>query len=142
MVALDYVEDVHPLPPAGRTLADGSPDATNRLWKLHTDELLHCLRGHQYNVKPVAISADCTWLVSTSLDTTVKKQIWDVESGREQLCLLGHDGSVFCAQFLPASGYVVSGGGDHTVRVWEALACALLRFHIRRGLVLCNGIRE
>lgn len=127
--------------PDGAYLAAAGYDWTIRLFDVERlrraapDALLAVLRGHTYYVWDVAFSADGRWLASASIDETVR--LWDVQgciaqgragdnptktalgSGAEVAVLRGHSEGVRAVAFDPDGRYLVSGGVDRLIRVWE-----------------------
>ena len=123
--------------PDGRALASASADGTVRIWAVGglldgTEESAHPLGpplvGHSNWVNDVAFSPDGTLLATASSDNTVR--LWDplacVEPGAvtcEPLGppLTGHAAQVWSVDFLPGGDgqYLVSGGADGTVLVWD-----------------------
>ncbi len=46
-------------------------------------------------------------------------KIWDRDTGRELLSLMGHTWDVTCAVFSRDGGILVTSSGDHTIKIWE-----------------------
>jgi WD40 repeat protein len=101
------------------------------LWDLETGQRIREFVGHNSNVFGVAFSPDGRWLVSCGgtdyvdadlrgplgHDNTIR--VWDVESGAEVACLMGHTGNVNSVAVSSDSRYVLSGSNDRTVRLWS-----------------------
>jgi WD40 repeat protein len=119
----------------GRTLASAGGDRTVRLWDTRARRQLgRPLTGHTDSVESVAFDRDGRTLASAGGDRTVR--LWDTRT-RRQLGrpLTGHTDSVESVAFdrdggtLASAGgtATASGGGDTTVRLWDA------RTHKQRG---------
>jgi DNA-binding beta-propeller fold protein YncE len=72
----------------------------------------------------VAFSPDGERILTGSSDNTAK--VWDAQSGKELLGLIGHSGSVHSVAFSPDGTRIVT-GGDKTARVWDAQSGKELR---------------
>lgn len=66
---------------AEKYLISCSHDATAKIWKHETGELIHTLTGHQHWVYTMAVSPNRKQLLTTSNNCSVK--VWDIESGQE-----------------------------------------------------------
>jgi WD40 repeat protein/tRNA A-37 threonylcarbamoyl transferase component Bud32 len=112
---------------AGRRIATGSRDHTARVWDAGTGRELVTLKGHTGDVTSVAFRSDGKRIVTGSYDNTAK--VWEVPSakpeggagtGRELLTLKGHANWVLSAAWSPDGKWIVTGGFDHTAKVWDA----------------------
>ena len=134
--------------PDGRQVVSGSHDKTLRVWDLESGKCLHSLGGHTGGVKAVAITPDGRQVVSGSLDgmllvwqlaaidqKTVEGAVsrprgeQDVQAATliVQRILGEHEGSVYVVAITPDGRQVVSGGRDHTLRVWDLASGECLR---------------
>jgi small GTP-binding protein len=75
------------------------------------------VKGHTGWVKSVAVSPDGKWVVSGSIDTTVK--IWDLESGQCRSTLEGHENEVNSVAITPDGMHILSSSNDKTIRLWD-----------------------
>lgn len=75
------------------------------------------LSGHTNGISDVAISPDSNWIISASMDTTLR--MWDARSGSQMQILSGHTAYVNACAISPKGDWIVSASGKE-VRIWEA----------------------
>ena len=77
------------------------------------------LSGHGGPIKSVTVSADGTHVLTASFDYALN--YWDVSGPEAQLLhrLIGHDGAVNDAAFVPGRNAAVSVGDDGTLILWD-----------------------
>jgi WD40 repeat protein len=83
-------------------------------------EIITKLKGHTDGVYCVAYSPDGKYLVTGSLDHTLK--LWDVAAAKEVKTYAGKDGHqkmVLSVAFSPDGQMIASGGADNTLKVWD-----------------------
>jgi WD40 repeat protein/DNA-binding SARP family transcriptional activator len=78
----------------------------------------------------LAVSPDGTRFAAGSDGADSAVTVWDLETGEQQLQLVGHDGAAAAGGFSP-DGSLIATTGDSTVRLWDALTGEQLR--ILRG---------
>ena len=76
------------------------------------------LEGHTVAISSIALSPDGQFIVSGSLDYTLR--VWNTDTGECTLLSEGHTGSVTSVALSADSLRVVSGAEDHTLRIWDA----------------------
>ncbi|MBD2537505.1 serine/threonine-protein kinase [Coleofasciculus sp. FACHB-SPT36] len=87
--------------------------------------LVNTLPGHAGGVTSIAISPDGQFLVSSSLDQTIK--IRNVRSKEIIHTLTGHSGYVYSVAISSDGQTLVSGSADKTIKVWNLQTGELLR---------------
>jgi WD40 repeat protein len=124
--------------PAGTQLATACHDGIVRIWDLGKGQILKAINAHTTPaVSPVycvAWSADGKQVVSGSLDHSLK--LWDAASGnlvrefkgyKDKEFEKGHRDGVFAVAFSPDDKLLVSGGSDHSIKMWNVADGSVLR---------------
>jgi hypothetical protein len=86
------------------------------IWNLQTEKRIAELRGHAGEVYGIAYSPDANRIATAGRDAL---RLWDVRLAEEVIELRGHRSFVWSVAFSPDGSCLVSGSGDHTVRVWD-----------------------
>ena len=73
--------------------------------------------GHHNIINSVSFSSNEKYLLSCSMDNTIK--IWDVSTGLLIRTLEGHNHSVQSAEFSNNLKYVLSASLDKTIKLWD-----------------------
>ena len=79
--------------------------------------LLHTLRGHKDSITRLAWLPDGQFLLSASLDGSVR--LWDCQAEEERRAFLGHTDRVFDVAVTSEGRQGVSASADKTLRVWD-----------------------
>ncbi|KAL3993691.1 WD domain G-beta repeat family protein [Acanthocheilonema viteae] len=81
-------------------------------------------KAHRYSTVAVVISHDGRYVVSCSKDATIAK--YDLEEGKITASIkyikgscISHRGQIFCLAISANDRYLVSGGSDAIIRVWN-----------------------
>lgn len=127
--------------PCGKYLASGESSGSINIWNLQTQNPqtrtptytlsgdINGKTGHSANVFSVAYSPDGNYIVSGSLDKTVR--IWDLQAGKNIVTLKGHRGPIYQVAYAADGHAIISASpenptlsipGDKTIRVWANTA--------------------
>jgi WD40 repeat protein/serine/threonine protein kinase len=77
---------------------------------------LNFFEGHHENITAACFSNDGQYILSGSLDKTIR--LWNVASGKEVRRFEGDGSYVYSVRFSPDSRYILS-GHEKSVRLWE-----------------------
>lgn len=127
--------------PRGSTLASGGLDGTVMLWDPKTGTARAILKGHTDIVTSLAFAPDTSALISGGLDTSV--WMWKSKPAPipPLLTLPAHAGGVRFVRFDPQARWLVTGGFDRVVNVWD-MTTGRLRHTLmgHRDVVSCGAI--
>ena len=102
--------------PDGKYISYAS--ATNiELWNIYTGQKVVSLHGHSDAIHSVAFSPDGRYVVSGSVDKTMR--LWDASTGHEMRAFHGHNSSVNSVAFSPDGRYALSGSSDRVLKLWD-----------------------
>lgn len=124
----DYVRQfaIHPTRPYVLSCSD---DMTIKLWDWERGwKCVTTYEGHVHYVMAVAFNPkDGNTFATASLDRTIK--IWSLASPNANYTLEGHEKGVNCLDYYGGGDrpYLVSGGDDFSVRVWDYQTKACVR---------------
>jgi serine/threonine protein kinase/WD40 repeat protein len=105
---------------AGRLVADRPDEGEVLVWKAHTGEILHRLKGHSRRPMTLAFSPDGRRLATAGWDGDIK--LWDVSTGQEVLAMQGARDGVLGVAFSPDGRFLAAGGMDGSVTLRDAAA--------------------
>ena len=102
--------------PDGQKLATAGENRLISVWDAHTGAPLHRIHCPAGKLMSMAVCGE-NLIATGGSDNAIRVWNWQSESQAEQL--LGHTGSVASLAFDAASGTIISGSFDTTVRVWK-----------------------
>ncbi|MBK9750066.1 MAG: hypothetical protein IPO91_25285 [Chloroflexi bacterium] len=82
------------------------------------------LMGHLGGLKDCAVSPDENYIISASIDSTLR--VWNKDTGTTLLVLEGHQGTVNGCDVHPQGTMIASASVDGTIRLWDMLTGKLL----------------
>ena len=104
--------------PNGCYVFTGSSDKTCRMWDINTGDSVRLFLGHTAPVTTTAVTPDGRWLCTGSEDGIIN--VWDIGTGKRLKQMRGHGkNAVNSFAFNKEGNALISGGADHSVRVWD-----------------------
>ena len=98
-------------------LASSGADKTIKIWGLDFGDTHRTLHGHGDSITDLKFVKHTHNFFTTSKDGTVR--YWDGDRFEQVLLLNGHCAEVNCVAISRTGAFVLSGGMDRQVRVWE-----------------------
>jgi|GEM_PF-4601363 len=108
---------------SGRYLAMGGIDTIIYLWDRQINRVRHAYQGHTDRIYDLAWSPNDEYIVSTSgvYADTGETHIWNVATGEFVQAYHGHASSIMTVDWSPDGAWILTGGWDTTVQMWEPL---------------------
>ncbi|MCP4697778.1 MAG: WD40 repeat domain-containing protein [Gammaproteobacteria bacterium] len=116
-----------PFSPDKRLLLTLLKDNTMALWSWHIEQSerggrfkarpVGLLKGHEDRITGYSFSPDGQFIVSASMDGTVR--LWSTHSKQPRLLLTGHEEGITSAAFSPDGKFILTASDDGTARLWE-----------------------
>ncbi|KAL7568733.1 hypothetical protein ACA910_021726 [Epithemia clementina (nom. ined.)] len=98
-------------------LASGGADKTVKIWGLDFGDTHRTLHGHKDSITDLRFVKRTHNFFTASKDGTVR--YWDADRFQQILILDGHTSEVNCLAVNRTGAFVLSGGMDRQIRVWE-----------------------
>jgi WD40 repeat protein len=102
--------------PDNRHLVSGCWDTTCRLWDTESTELIYLLNGQSDQVHAVAFAPNG---LLASADSDNQVWLWEPFLGKVIHRLRGHTQEIKCLVFTPESKWLLSGGEDGRILLWD-----------------------
>ncbi|MEM9004376.1 MAG: NB-ARC domain-containing protein [Cyanobacteria bacterium P01_F01_bin.86] len=102
----------------GQVLVSGSEDKTTRLWDTGTGQCLNVLDGYMNWILAIACSHQGNLLAIGSNEQQIR--LFDIWQNHYARTLQGYSNQVLAVDFHPDNHWLVSGGIDGIVRLWQA----------------------
>jgi WD40 repeat protein len=93
------------------------PDYTIRVWEIGSFQTIHILKGHEADIKAIAIDPDSGLLISGSSDGTII--FWDLSNFSIVKRLRCHSDSIDALDVLHRRSIALSGSSDGTIKIWN-----------------------
>ncbi|KAI6250111.1 U5 small nuclear ribonucleoprotein [Erysiphe necator] len=129
--AVSFIETEFPvtavaLAEAGNEIYSGGIDNDIRVWDMRKQEVIYSMLGHTDTVSSLRISPDSQFLLSNSMDSTVRT--WDIRpfAPTERLLRvfdgvpLGIENNLIRASWSSDGKRVAAGAGDGTTVIWNS----------------------
>jgi WD40 repeat protein len=100
-----------------RSLASCGADNTIRVWNVDTGELSRTITGFEKQVTDVRFIGDTNNTISSSGDKSVRRHRTD--NGQNVRTFAGGTDFMYCVDTTPDSRYVIAGGFDSVLRIWN-----------------------
>jgi WD40 repeat protein len=101
--------------PDGRSAACGGKDRLG-LWDLETGQQVGTFDGHTLPVMGVSFLPNGRWLLSGSLDRSVR--LWNVATRRQLHSFEGAPGGITAVVASPDGRFAACAGRDPAIRLW------------------------
>jgi U3 small nucleolar RNA-associated protein 12 len=101
----------------GAILATGGADKTVKIWGLDFGDTHRTMHGHEDSITDLRFVRRTHNFFTSSKDFSVR--YWDGDRFEQILVLNGHGAEVNCLAVSRTGAFVLSGGMDRQVRVWE-----------------------
>lgn len=97
----------------------GSSDQFIYVWNAHqNDQIPRVLQRQNASITSVSVTSDSTHVLSASGSSVT---IWDLETGKSDVTLLGHSQEILSVAVSPDRNYIASSAKDTTIRIWSFL---------------------
>ncbi len=100
-----------------RALASCGSDNSIRVWNVDTGELSRTILGFEKQVTDVRFIGDTNNTISSSGDKSVRRHRTD--NGQNVRTFAGGTDFMYCVDSTPDSRYVIAGGFDSVLRIWN-----------------------
>jgi WD40 repeat protein len=110
----------------GTVLVSGSWYGSLVLWDLNTGKMIATLPRQNKPISAIAIS-DLGDRVAVVTNKETRIQLWDVKTGKSGGILKGHASAVSTLKFSHNGQFLISGGEESAIKIWDLSKRRLLR---------------
>jgi WD40 repeat protein len=101
--------------PDGRLVAAGGTRQVVRVWDVQSGELIHELKGNNYDITSISFSPDGKTIASGSTDI----KLWSAKSGQLINSFGNHTDIITQVAFSSDSKTLASAGRDRMIKIWD-----------------------
>lgn len=95
------------------------------IWDVLTGNLIRTLTGHTNIINTVNYSFDGQFVVSGSVDETIK--IWNASTGTLMDTIIGHKIPIVDVRYSPDDKLIISAGIDNSIKIWDTTTKKLIQ---------------
>lgn len=102
--------------PNGKMLASTSSDGSVKIWDIASEKQITSLDKYQGSLRSVAFSPNSKFLV---LANDARIELWDITNKEKLATFEGHIRLVEALEFSHDGNWIISGGVDETIKIWD-----------------------
>lgn len=123
----------------GQLVVTGGRDGNIIIWDKKEEAVIK-LENHKDWVWSVDLNSTSELILSASADGIVQEQRIDPTTPPK--LYLGHFNSVYCSKYVLSDNYIVSGGADKTLRLWDRSSFRVLQVNKLSSEVISIAVQD